>query len=1623
MNTQNEKMEEVKELKMRNGLVRLVKSLSQGCIKSVSGLSQGCVKSVSGLCQVCVKSVFGRNQGRTNSLPTPYQLPTKALSMPYKGRINALLSYNFFRRLAAAFALVVLCSANTFGQINMQNGSRTLTCGEQINFYDDGGSGSNYTTSKNYTYTFSSSTGPITIKFSQFVTESTTSNNWDNIKIYDGTAADGIPLVFGCTGWTNGFNGAATGFQNLLAIGTTYICHSGTMTVVWKSDGSTTEAGWQAVVECGYRMSNGLNANMTCGNTYCFFDDGGVSGNYATSQNQTAIFRTNGNIVINFSQFVTESTGASDWDNIKIYDGDVTSGRKLVFGCTGWSSGFTGAAAGFENILSTGTNYTCTSGIMTVVWKSDGSTTAAGWQATITTNNCCTRRTGTFAFAEENASVSAGQVFTQTVTNTTGADGVSYSMAPAGIANINTTTGAVTTTAGRYGTVTITATIPAGGGYCKTTASYNLDITNCENSIVLNRNLSKNIECGTEYCFYDSGIDGVYQNNEGYTATFTSSGVIHIRFETALQGESGYDYMSIDGITTTVSNASSIAAGTEYVSSSTGGSVTIRWRSDGSGQYNGWKAIITATGCGPSTTYTCDSPNTEITLGDGGSSNYTDAPIGVFWNYSYHQILYTAEDLGGSSGTIYAIGFQYASTTAMSVKNDVTIYLANTDANLTQFAGATWQTPTFTQVYTGRFNFTQQGWGWIVLDSPFDYEGGSLIMALDDNSGAYQSLNFYYHSKTNSHLRYNNDSNNPDHPNPSQTATLSSNRPNTKFCIEQNCTNRDGHVRITSGCVTTLASGQTTTLVGSVDAGYGGGTAHWSSSDDNIATVNNSGVVTGKTPGTVTITYTRDNDDTYCTASATCEITVECATNTQTFAFSPTVGSVAEEGTLPISGYLTAPAGAMVTYASDNTGVATVTNAGVVTGVSAGTAHITATVAQWTASNGVTYCGRTATNSFTVTVSGVTCENTSYTIGNEEGTGCTYAPINNYWHYSIRQIIYDSDEICAGEINGIAFDYAYTSPTTTRNNVKIYLGKRSGNIFSSPSDWTSVDEMTEVYSGPLNFSRRGWKWFEFHTPFVYDGENSLVMMIVDNSNGTDNSSFTFYQTSCSGNKMLYAQNDGSTDYDVNNLSAVSSWAVGSYRPDTRFCIDCCTERDDAIHITNSCPIDVPYGSTVQLNGRVDVGAGDVIWSSNKTGVAGVSGSGLVTPSGIGTATITYARAYDGTYCATNTSCVVNVVVPTPSVNQTDSPLPECGDGNVHFTASVPSVPAGYVYHWYSNSSCTSEITTGVSGPNNNTLVLSTPAASGGNVWCRLEKPASTVPQTFIYNGTTSGTTAGTDGSIQTYIIPEGTASLTLEVWGAQGGSYSSTYYGGKGGYSKGTLTSPVGGSTLYIVVGGQPAAYTTTPSTGGYLIAGGYNGGGSTVVHFWNSNWTLPQGGGGATHIATATGLLSDLSEQQDNVLIVAGGGSGGGCYNNGSTSGYVGYAGGGTTSNGYTGGTYTYTANQTTAGNGGSFGRGASYTSESNWKYGPSGGGGGWYGGGNRQDADDTYSAELVLGHGGGSGYIKSTLTATAESNGSREGNGQAKITASIPTITGPVGIGTIKCCGIEGKITITAP
>lgn len=217
------------------------------------------------------------------------------------------------------------------------------------------------------------------------------------------------------------------------------------------------------------------------------------------------------------------------------------------------------------------------------------------------------------------------------------------------------------------------------------------------------------------------------------------------------------------------------------------------------------------------------------------------------------------------------------------------------------------------------------------------------------------------------------------------------------------------------------------------------------------------------------------------------------------------------------------------------------------------------------------------------------------------------------------------------------------------------------------------------------------------------------------------------------------------------------------------------------------------------------------------------------------------------------------------------------------------------------------------------------------------------------------------GSVQSKTLKPGT--YTIECWGGQGGTYSS-YIGGHGGYSKGTITLTEA-TTVYISVGGAGSSSST---------AAGFNGGGTGI--------SSGRGGGGATDVRIGQNSLYSR-------VIVAGGGGGAGVTN--ANANPCGCGGGEYGGDGYyndTTGSYTTgtgrcggSASQTAGGKAWSTGTQATFGQGGNASgYSCGGGGGGWYGGGGAYDNDSDSDGRWG---GGGSGYVYTSSTAKNYPNG----------------------------------------
>ena len=166
------------------------------------------------------------------------------------------------------------------------------------------------------------------------------------------------------------------------------------------------------------------------------------------------------------------------------------------------------------------------------------------------------------------------------------------------------------------------------------------------------------------------------------------------------------------------------------------------------------------------------------------------------------------------------------------------------------------------------------------------------------------------------------------------------------------------------------------------------------------------------------------------------------------------------------------------------------------------------------------------------------------------GTGTTtnyYLPVNNFYRYTYSQQIFLASEMNGPtDIQSISFQYAYSSPSTKKNSVNIYLGHTTQSVFTGTSNYVPLDSLTLVYSGNLNCTQ-GWNTFNFNTVFHYNGTSNLVVAVDDNSNDYDGSAYTFYVHSAGANRSLYYYSDSNNPSPSNptSVSTSSSYSSGN----------------------------------------------------------------------------------------------------------------------------------------------------------------------------------------------------------------------------------------------------------------------------------------------------------------------------------------------------------------------------------------------------------------------------------------------------------------------------------------------
>ncbi len=528
--------------------------------------------------------------------------------------------------------------------------------------------------------------------------------------------------------------------------------------------------------------------------------------------------------------------------------------------------------------------------------------------------------------------------------------------------------------------------------------------------------------------------------------------------------------------------------------------------------------------------------------------------------------------------------------------------------------------------------------------------------------------------------------------------------------------------KVTSGTapVVSVLSGPSSVCVGAsitiVDSVSGGA---WSSSSTAVAMVSASGLVTGVSAGTTTISYVVTNS---CgSAVATKTITVLAAPATP--------GAITGPSTICIGTPVSVTDGTSGgSWSSSNPSIATVSGSGSVTGVSAGTAVISYIIIN---SCGTAYATLPVTVLTTPTAGTITGPS-SVCVGSS--STFTDAVSGGAWSTSTTTICTISPT--SGLATGIAVGTAGITYTVT-NTCGTIATTYTFSVNSHPDAPAAISGTTTVCTGS--------------TTALSDATSGGVWSSSNSSIATVNVSGTVYGVSAGSANITYTvTNSCGSNYATKSVTVNTSSSVSSIGGPSTVCT----------------------GSSITLT---DASSGGT-WTSTNPSVATVS-SGVVTGIAVGTTVISYTIS---TACGTS-AAILNVNVTTiPSVGAITGSSTVCtgavttlsdatSGGTWSSTAtSVASVsPAGVVRGVSAGTATISyTLTNGCGSAAATKAITVSPVPSAGTI----------TGASSVCTGTTitlaDGTAGGTWSSSNTAIATVNAAGL---VSGVLGGSATITY--------------------------------------------------------------------------------------------------------------------------------------------------------------------------------------------------------------------------------------------------------
>ncbi len=387
-------------------------------------------------------------------------------------------------------------------------------------------------------------------------------------------------------------------------------------------------------------------------------------------------------------------------------------------------------------------------------------------------------------------------------------------------------------------------------------------------------------------------------------------------------------------------------------------------------------------------------------------------------------------------------------------------------------------------------------------------------------------------------------------------------------------------------------------------------TVNWTSSNNDVATVNASGQVVAVGPGTATITATSSAGG----AKASCTVTVNVPVTGVSLNKSTTTIDKGKTETLTATVAPSDATNKAVTWTSSNTSVATVSSSGVVTAKAKGTATITVTTADG---------AKTASCTVTVNVpvTGVSLNKSTTTInkGKTETLTATVSPSDA----SNKSVTWTSSN------TSIA--------TVSSSGVVTAKAKGTATITVTTADGAKTASCTVTVNVPVTGVS-----LNKSTTTINKGKTETLTATVAPSDASNksvtwtSSNTTVATVSSSGVVTAKAKGTATITVTTADGAKTASCTVTVNVPVTGVSLNKSTTTIDK-------------GKTETLTATVspsDASNKSVTWTSSNTSIATVSSSGVVTAKAKGTATITVTTA-DG---AKTASCTVTVNVPVTGVS-------------------------------------------------------------------------------------------------------------------------------------------------------------------------------------------------------------------------------------------------------------------------------------------------------------------------------------------------------------------------------------